>query len=125
MSSDSISYVQASLPKTQAVRSLDRVQPPAKPKTAEEGGNELPQEADKVSAEDPRLADAISELTDFVQNIRRDLEFSVDRDSGRIIVKVIDAQSKEVIRQIPPEEVVRMASTLQNAKDGVILTAKA
>lgn len=125
MSSNMISYVQGSVQRTQEVRSAERAQSTANVQAAKVNGKALPPDSQKVEADDPRLVDAISELKDFVQNIQRNLEFSVDEDSGRIIVKVIDAQSKEVIRQIPPEEVVQLASTLQNAKDGVILKAKA
>jgi flagellar protein FlaG len=35
---------------------------------------------------------------------RRDLEFSVDNDSKRTVVKVIDQTTKEVLRQIPTPE---------------------
>ncbi|MGR8999894.1 MAG: flagellar protein FlaG [Gammaproteobacteria bacterium] len=55
------------------------------------------------------LDQAVQAINQYVQNVQRDLQFSVDEDSGRNVVKVIDSQSKEVIRQIPSEEVLVLA----------------
>ncbi len=60
----------------------------------------------KASAE---LNAAVQQMNTYVQNIQRDLQFSVDEESGRNVVKVIDSKSKEVIRQIPSEEVLVLA----------------
>jgi flagellar protein FlaG len=43
---------------------------------------------------------------------RQSLQLSVDSQSGRIIVVVRDTQTGTVIRQLPSEEVLRMASAL-------------
>ena len=40
------------------------------------------------------------------------LEFSVDRDSDRTIVKVVDMDTKEVIRQMPSREAIEIAKAL-------------
>jgi flagellar protein FlaG len=37
------------------------------------------------------------------------LKFRVDSDAGRVVVQVLDAQSGEVVRQIPREEALRLA----------------
>jgi flagellar protein FlaG len=37
------------------------------------------------------------------------LKFRVDTDVGRVVVQVLDAQSGEVLRQIPREEALRLA----------------
>ncbi|MGM0953480.1 MAG: flagellar protein FlaG [Pseudomonadota bacterium] len=59
------------------------------------------------------LGQAVSQLNDFVQNVQRDLQFEVDNDLGQTIVKVVDQQTKEVIRQIPDEVALRLAEKLQ------------
>jgi flagellar protein FlaG len=56
------------------------------------------------------LTRLVEELSGIVQAVRRELEFSVDEDSGRIVVRVTDAESGELIRQIPPEEVLTLMS---------------
>ena len=39
----------------------------------------------------------------------RSLSFTIDDDIGRTVVKVIDRETEEVIRQIPSEELIRVA----------------
>ena len=60
-----------------------------------------------------QLDDAVSQLNDFVQNVQRDLQFEVDNEMGQTIVKVVDQQTQEVIRQIPDEVALRLAEKLQ------------
>jgi flagellar protein FlaG len=59
------------------------------------------------------LGEAVSQLNDFVQNVQRDLQFEVDNELGQTIVKVVDQQTQEVIRQIPDEVALRLAEKLQ------------
>lgn len=62
------------------------------------------------------LEEAVSSIQNFVQNIRRDLNFSLDDSSGRVVVKVTDSVSGEVIRQLPSEEALRLAESLDEAR---------
>jgi flagellar protein FlaG len=55
---------------------------------------------------------AARELETFMQSMNRYLEFRVDQDSGRTIVTVKDKSTGEVVRQIPSEEVLRLAHNL-------------
>ena len=59
------------------------------------------------------LDQAVSQLNDFVQNVQRDLQFEVDNEMGQTIVRVVDQQTQEVIRQIPDEVALRLAEKLQ------------
>lgn len=43
---------------------------------------------------------------------KSELTFSVDRDTRRPVMKIIDRETKEVIQQIPPEYVLRLAEEL-------------
>lgn len=66
-----------------------------------------------IQAEDNKqLDDAIKNLNKQVQMVQRELEFSVDKDSGRTVIKVMDLATKEVIRQIPNEEALNFARKL-------------
>ena len=49
------------------------------------------------------------QLESFLKNVSRSLEFHVDESSGRMVCSVRDAQTGDLIRQIPNEEVLRMA----------------
>ncbi|MBN7771308.1 flagellar protein FlaG [Marinobacter daepoensis] len=59
------------------------------------------------------LGEAVSQLNDYVQSVSRDLQFEVDSDLGQTVVKVVDQETQEVIRQIPDEVALRLAEKLQ------------
>jgi len=44
----------------------------------------------------------------------RTLRFEIDRELNQVVVKVIDKESGEVIRQIPPEEYIQILKRLQD-----------
>lgn len=50
---------------------------------------------------------------------QRKLEFSIDEDSGRNVVKVIDSDSGDIIRQFPSEEVLKLSSLAKSGKGGI------
>ncbi|MDC0663836.1 flagellar protein FlaG [Marinobacter sp. SS21] len=60
-----------------------------------------------------QLDDAVSRLNDFIQNVQRDLQFEIDHELGETIVRVVDQQTQEVIRQMPDEVALRLAENLQ------------
>lgn len=75
------------------------------------------QESVDVSAE--QIETAVSQLSEFVQSSNRQLNFSVDQGSNKQVVKVTDAASGEVIRQIPSEEVLKLSERLQDLQTEV------
>ncbi|MGB5719012.1 MAG: flagellar protein FlaG [Gammaproteobacteria bacterium] len=52
------------------------------------------------------LAVAVNQLNGYMEETQRGLRFSIDDDSGRTIVRVVDTETDEVIRQIPSEEML-------------------
>lgn len=65
------------------------------------------------------LGQAVEELNDLVQSVRRELRFSIDEDSGRSMIQVIDASTDEVIRQIPPDQVLSLIQHLREFESGL------
>jgi flagellar protein FlaG len=59
---------------------------------------------------------AVATIQDFVQSVRRDLNFSLEEGSGRVVVKVTDSGSGDVIRQIPSEEALQLAENLSEVR---------
>ena len=49
------------------------------------------------------------QLESFLKRVSRELEFHVDGSSGRVVCSVRDSQTGDLIRQIPNEEVLRLA----------------
>jgi uncharacterized FlaG/YvyC family protein len=60
-----------------------------------------------------KLEEVVVQMQDYTQRVNRSLSFSVDRDSGRYVVKVLDADTNETIRQFPSEEILRLISYLK------------
>ena len=69
------------------------------------------------------VQEAVKHLEDFVSIARADISFSIDEASGVQVVKIVDKQSKEVIRQFPSEEAIRIAQALDNLQ-GVFVKDK-
>ncbi|KRW62243.1 flagellar protein FlaG [Pseudomonas sp. TTU2014-080ASC] len=59
---------------------------------------------------------AVSTIQDFVQTVSRSLNFSLEEGSGRVVVKVTDSGSGDVIRQIPSEEALQLAENLSEVR---------
>ena len=74
---------------------------------------------------DPELVkQATEQINKFIQSNSRNLQFSVDQNQRRIIVKVLDKETGEVIRQIPGEDTLAIANSLDTPK-GVLIQSKA
>lgn len=86
--------------------------------------NSSTNQAQNASGNETALEDAVSKLTDFVSNIRSEISFSIDENSGTRVVKVLDSESKEVIRQIPSEEAILLAQALDKLQ-GLFVRDKA
>lgn len=53
------------------------------------------------------------------------LQFSVDKQSDRIVVKVVDGETGETVRQVPSEEVLAIADSIGHYQKGLILSQEA
>ena len=71
-----------------------------------------------------QVSDAVEKLSKFVASIRPEISFSVDQSSGTRVVKIMDSQSKEVLRQIPSEEAIQLAQALDKLQ-GLFVRDKA
>jgi len=70
------------------------------------------------------VAHAVQNINEFFQMVRRTLQFAVNEDSGRMVIQVKDIETDEVIRQIPPEEVLELTKRLDEFK-GFLFREKA
>ncbi len=70
------------------------------------------------------LEQAVTKLNDYIQSVQRDLQFNVDDTSGRMVVKVVDRNTDEVVRQIPDELALKMARNLQQEEPLSLFTMK-
>jgi flagellar protein FlaG len=92
------------------------VKPPATPAVAV--GQQSPAQTQTQAPAPPRakpkqepadIEAVAKQLESFLKRVSRSLEFHVDDASGRMVCSVRDAATGDLIRQIPNEEVLRMA----------------
>jgi len=61
---------------------------------------------------------AIEKINNQLKIDQKGLAFSVDEASGRDVVSILDTKSKEVIKQYPTEEVLKLAADLGELTEG-------
>lgn len=67
---------------------------------------------------------AVNQIQEFTQTLAQNLKFSIDEDTGKTVVKIVDIQTQEIIRQIPSEEAISIARTLGKIQ-GVLFNGQA
>lgn len=100
---------------------------PTAPQTASEQRNSAPTAVKGEQGSTPSrqtVDEAVSRLAKFVSPNQADINFSVDESSGIRVVKIIDRNSNEVIRQMPSEEAVALAQALDKLQ-GLLIRDKA
>jgi len=68
-----------------------------------------------IAASTTQLEKVAQQLQDFVGEMNKGLEFLVDKDSGRDVIKVIDKSNGDLIKQYPSEEVLSLVAKLSEA----------
>ena len=93
---------------------------------------EAPVQAAARSAEPPRqqpaappveihkIESVTRQIDSFLRSMNKSLQFRLDESSGRVIVSICDAETGEVIRQVPGEEALRIAQDLENRLSGML-----
>jgi len=64
----------------------------------------------KVDLEELQIA--VDKINKFVQITHKDLSFSVHEESGRDVVSILDTKSREILKQYPSEEILKLAVEL-------------
>jgi flagellar protein FlaG len=60
------------------------------------------------------IAKAANDIQNFVKDMGRNLNFSIDKTTGYNVVQVINPETNEVIRQLPSEELLKIARNMQD-----------
>jgi flagellar protein FlaG len=58
------------------------------------------------------LVNAVKKLNELVAPALQTVQFTIDEELDRVVVKVMDAETQKVLRQIPNEEVLAFSKTL-------------
>ena len=101
--------------KTLAKSSQVTAQPVAQPIAAQtREAVDQARPAERMEPED--LQAVVSDMQNFVQSVRRDINFQLDDTSGQVVINVTEATSGDVIRQIPSEEALRLSESLSEIR---------
>lgn len=77
------------------------------------GGKVVPPAGNTPPAPQPMtVREAVEQINSFLSANARDLRFRVDEGSGRTVITVVNPNTGEVIREIPPEEMMAAARSL-------------
>src|SRR5690606_9480682 len=60
-----------------------------------------------------QLEDALEKLTRSADLFNKGLQFRIHDKTGRLIVRVIDRETEEVIRDIPPERILDLVASIE------------
>lgn len=72
-----------------------------------------------------QLKHAVDNINQAMRQSSHGLEFSVDSDTHKLIVKIVDSETGELIRQIPSEETLAISRSIDRFQQGLLLNQKA
>ncbi len=99
--------------------------PPAKPHTEKVAAKEakVPEENKQKQLSPKELKHIIKKINENVSILNKDVKFVYNDAIKSLVVKVIDAKTGRVIREIPPKEVINLQKKLSEVV-GIIFDSK-
>lgn len=80
-------------------------------------------EPPKSAPDAGQVSQALKSINKALEGMSQSLEFALDEDSQRTVVKVLDRNTKEVIRQMPTEEALQISKALDQSQ-GLLIRQK-
>lgn len=71
------------------------------------------------------LKDSVDSMNRLMKSLSNSLQFSLDEDTGKTVIKVIDSTTQEVIKQFPSEEALALTKALDNLTTGLFVQQQA
>lgn len=72
-----------------------------------------------------QLKNAVDVINLVMKHSNNNLQFSVDNDTNRTVVKMVDTETGELIRQFPSEETLAISREIDRFQQGLLLKQKA
>jgi flagellar protein FlaG len=95
--------------------------PPSKPAPAEQ-----PQPAVKPAPTAAQVQSAVDNINRAMRQSNSNVEFSIDKDTKQTVIKVVESQTGDVIRQFPSEEILAISHAIdQMQQRGLLLKQEA
>jgi flagellar protein FlaG len=83
--------------------------PGSKPKNMDDASNKVRTD---ITADEKQLIEAIEKTNKAIESTTCTFEYSIHEKTKRIMVKVIDKKTKDVIREFPPEKILDMVAKI-------------
>ena len=97
-------------------KELSRVAPEAAPERAVDS-RRAPQRADDPERAQEKRAEEAPTASP------RSVTFKLNREAGRFVIVVVDRETKQIVRQIPPEALIRLAEVLREQTGNLLNTS--
>ena len=82
------------------------------------------EERESRQVKTPSMDDLVEKVQQYVNTFNTKLSFSFDEEHNRPIIYVIDKETDEVIRQIPPKKMFKLINNLEEIR-GIIFQGQA
>jgi flagellar protein FlaG len=67
-----------------------------------------------------KIESVTRQIDSFLRSMNKSLQFRVDESTGQMIVSICEAETGEVIRQVPGEDALRIAQSLESRLSGMV-----
>ena len=64
----------------------------------------------------------LGQIKALTENGLYSVRFEKEQDMDQLVVKVVDSETDEVVRQIPPEELIELTKTLNELRGNIVDT---
>lgn len=72
-----------------------------------------------------QVQNAVDKANQAMQEAHTGVQFSIDKDSQRALIKVVDTKTGETIKQFPSEEMIAISKSIDQFQKGLLLRQKA
>lgn len=86
---------------------------------------DIPAQHAPAQASAEELKHAVAVINQVMRQSNLSLEFSVDTDTQKTVVRMVDTSTGELIRQFPSEAAIAISRSIDQLKQGLLLTQKA
>jgi flagellar protein FlaG len=71
------------------------------------------------------LRNAVETLNKAMQQSNQNLQFSVDNETDKVVVRMVDTSTGQLIRQFPSEETLAISRGIEQFQQGLLLKQQA
>ena len=70
-----------------------------------------------LTVQKSELLEAVDNANEIGQLLKRKLAFTIDYETDKVVVQVVDEETGEVVRQVPPDEMLKISAHLKKLLD--------